>query len=248
MRSARWRSSSSISRTARASAASPARCSALATSATSTTRCCSAVWQLPKWRWRWRTSRTRKAACRRRWIISSPRTAAPRNRRRSKDFLSPLLRRPYPLVCLQCAGDEVRNRLERRLGRFALWRMAGARQQGNFDRAIALRLRHLDLLHGAVLIVLALHDQDRHANISQEFRDIPFAEFRIEPCVIPAHECIVDVGMPARKPRTQVARGIGFLRLSDGGQARFLSEEMRCDEHEAADPMVLMTARVDRRD
>ena len=63
------------------------------------------------------------------------------------------------------------------LRRFTLRRVTRARQYGDFHRAIAFLLRHLDLLHRAVLIVLALHDEHRHADIGEEFGDIPFAEF-----------------------------------------------------------------------
>ena len=75
----------------------------------------------------------------------------------------------------------------------------------HIDRAIALLLRDLDLPHGAVLVVRALHDRDRHADIGEIFGDIPVAEFRIEPGAVPAIERVVDVLVPARELRLQVA-------------------------------------------
>ena len=55
--------------TARASVPMPASISASAISATPTTPPSSARWPRPKWRWRSPAFRTRRAACRRRWII-----------------------------------------------------------------------------------------------------------------------------------------------------------------------------------
>ena len=62
-----WRSTRSTSPTARASARMPANTSASAISATSTTARWSARSASPRWRWRSPASRTRRAACRRRW-------------------------------------------------------------------------------------------------------------------------------------------------------------------------------------
>ena len=59
----------STSPTARASAPTPRNISASAISATSTTAGRSARWRRPKWRCRSPAFRTRRAACRRRWII-----------------------------------------------------------------------------------------------------------------------------------------------------------------------------------
>jgi alanine-glyoxylate transaminase/serine-glyoxylate transaminase/serine-pyruvate transaminase len=51
--------------------------------------CCWAGWPRPKWRSRLPIFRTRRAACRRRWIILSPRTAPPPSRPRSKSVALP---------------------------------------------------------------------------------------------------------------------------------------------------------------
>ncbi len=61
--------------------------------------------------------------------------------------------------------DEVGDRPQRRLGRLAVGRVPRIRQQRDIDRAIALLLRHLDLQHGAVLVILALYDQDWHPDM-----------------------------------------------------------------------------------
>src|SRR5450631_3958120 len=167
--------------------------------------------------------------------------AAPPSRRRSNSSRRAGLAR-------QNAGDEFRNRSKRRAGRVALRRMLGAGQQRHFDRAIAFLAGDLDLLDRAVLIVLPLYDQDRHADIGEEFGDIPFAEFGIEPGAVPTLEGVVDLRVPARKLRAKVAGLVGLARLDDGGNAGILGEEMRRDQREAADAVILMAAGVDRRD
>ena len=80
--------------------------------------------------------------------------------------------------------DEARNRFEREFRRFALRYMTDAGKYRGFDRAGALFLHDLDLPQRAVLIVCALHDQDRNADIAERVGDIPLAEIRIEPELI----------------------------------------------------------------
>src|SRR6185312_14441199 len=126
--------------------------------------------------------------------------------------------------------------------------MARAWQQRDLDRTIAFLLGNLDLFHGAVLVVLALHDQNGHADVSEELCDVPLAELRVEPGTVPTLERAVDVVVPAREPRPQIAGFIGFSRLGDCGDTGILGEEMRCNQHEAADPVILVAARVNRRD
>ena len=70
---------------------------------------------------------------------------------------------------------------------------------------------------------------------------------RIEPGAVPALEGVVDVGVPARQPRAQIAGLVGLLRFGDRGDAGILGEEMRRDQHQAADAVILMAAGIDRR-
>src|SRR5580658_10667675 len=93
--------------------------------------------------------------------------------------------------------DEVRDDLERKFRRLALWHVANARQHRSLNRAITRLLRGLELLERAVLILLALHDQDGNADVAEGFCDVPFAEFRIEPRLAPRAESAIDVIMPA---------------------------------------------------
>jgi len=120
--------------------------------------------------------------------------------------------------------------------------MACVRQQRDFDRAIAFFLCDLDLLHGAVLIISTLHDQHGHADIGEKFRDIPLAKVGIEPGAVPSLERIVDMRMPSRQARAQVAGLVRFLRLDDLGDAWIFREEMRSDQDKSADTVILMAA------
>src|SRR5262245_13326307 len=70
---------------ARALANTPASTSGSVTSATSTTASSSARSPSPRWRLRWPASRTRRAACRRRWTTSSRRTPGRSAPRRSSE-------------------------------------------------------------------------------------------------------------------------------------------------------------------
>src|SRR6185312_16883889 len=102
--------------------------------------------------------------------------------------------------------------------------MTRARQHRHFDRAITFFARDLDLLHGSVLIVLTLHDQDWHADVSESLGDVPLAEIRIEPGAVPTLERAIDVGMPARQPCAQVAGFISPSGVFDCGNAFVFDE------------------------
>src|SRR5580704_12657101 len=96
--------------------------------------------------------------------------------------------------------DEAGNGVERELRRLALWHVANAGKDRGLDRAGALFLDDLDLPQRAVLIVLALHDEDRDADVIECFRDIPFFEIRVRPRLVPRAEGAIDIGMPRLEP------------------------------------------------
>src|SRR5262249_13570815 len=122
--------------------------------------------------------------------------------------------------------------------------MASVWQQRDFDGAIAFFLCGFDLLHGAVLIVRTLHDQHRHADVGKKLRDIPLAEVGIEPGVVPSLERIIDIRMPSRQARAQIAGLVRFLRFDDRSYAGILREKMRSDQYKSADAVILVAARV----
>src|SRR5580704_14991929 len=152
------------------------------------------------------------------------------------------------VVVVQQPIDKARGRFERRLRRVAVWRMMGVRQHDRFHRAVALFPYCLDLPERAVLVVSALHDQDRNADVTERFGDVPLLKVRIEPRPNPGAERAIDVGMPACEFFTQNTGGEFVAGAADRGKTRRLGEEMRGHEHKAAHPMILDAASVDRGD
>ena len=104
-------------------------------------------------------------------------------------------------VHLQNCVCKFRDRIERRLRRFAMRRMSGPRNNRHINRTIALFPRDLDLANSPILVVGALQDRDRHADVGEIFRNIPVAKFRIEPGAVPAVEGVVDIAVPALQLR-----------------------------------------------
>ena len=118
------------------------------------------------------------------------------------------------VVAKQPVG-EVGDHLEREFGRFAERGVAHVRQHCGFNRTEAFPFRRLDLLERAVLIVGALHEEDRHADVTERFGDVPLAEIRMQPRIAPGAERAIDVGMPALEFLTQNAGIVGFARAAD---------------------------------
>src|SRR5262245_62853198 len=71
---------------------------------------------------------------------------------------------------------ELRHRVEQQRRGLAMRRVPHAGQEGDLDRAIAFLARDLDVPDGAVLVGLALHDQDWHPDIGERLGDVPVAE------------------------------------------------------------------------
>src|SRR5665213_555995 len=95
--------------------------------------------------------------------------------------------------------------------RRAMRRMPRASNDGDIDRAVAFRLRDLDLTDRAILVIRALQDGDGNADIGEVFGNIPGAESRIAPGAVPAVEGVVDVLVPARQLRLQVGCLVSLL-------------------------------------
>src|SRR5438067_12895847 len=89
------------------------------------------------------------------------------------------------MMLAQEAIGEFRDHAQRLLGSLPVWGMACMRQQRYLDRAIALRLRHFDLPHRAILVLLALHDENGYADVRKRVPQIETAEARIEPWATP---------------------------------------------------------------
>src|SRR6266436_7952234 len=104
---------------------------------------------------------------------------------------------PLRTVDTQNRVCEFRDRIQRRPRRLPMRLVSRPRDQGHIDRTIALFPRELDLARGPILVIHTLQDRDRHADIGEEFGNIPGAEFRIEPGAVPAIEGVVDILVPA---------------------------------------------------
>ena len=137
---------------------------------------------------------------------------------------------------------------KRRLRRLAVRDVLDARDQQHFDRAGALLPRDLDLAFGAVVIVLALDDQDRHADVGEPVADVPALEIVLHPDVGPAAHRGVGVGVPALEPLPHVGGVEGVPDLPDRIDRHILDDEMRRHQHQPAHAMVLHAAAVDRGD
>src|SRR5579862_9812396 len=132
---------------------------------------------------------------------------------------NPGIHRPLAFVMVaQQPINEVSDDLERKLGRLALWHVANARQHCGLDRAVTGLLRGLELLERAVLILIALHDQDRNPDVAERFRDVPRAELRIEPGLAPGAECAIDIGVPAAQLLPKVSFDESLARADNLGE------------------------------
>src|SRR5579859_6195348 len=126
--------------------------------------------------------------------------------------------------------------------------MSGAGNDRHIDRTITLLLSNFDLANGPILVVGALYDRHRYADIGEVFRDVPLAKRRIEPSAIPTIEGVVDIAMPARQFGPEIGGLINRFDGGDRGHRNIFDDEMRRDHHNPADAMVAGATRVNRRD
>ena len=90
-------------------------------------------------------------------------------------------------------------------GGFQVRRVPCRRPQRHLDGAITLLLCEFDLPDRAVLIVFTLHDQDRHANMSEGVTKIQSTELRVEPGIAPIVKCIVGISVDTGEFRSQIS-------------------------------------------
>src|SRR5882724_4167828 len=76
-------------------------------------------------------------------------------------------------MALQDRVGECRDRMQRRCRGLAMRRMPGVGKDRHVDRTITLLLRDLDLADGPVLIVRALDNRNRYADIGEIVGNIP---------------------------------------------------------------------------
>src|ERR1700740_2955337 len=126
--------------------------------------------------------------------------------------------------------------------------MSSPVEDSHVDGTVALFLRDLDLSNSSILVVLTLNDSTRHADIGEVFGDVPVAKLLVEPGAIPPVKSVVDVFVPARELVAEVGIFVGDLDLGDRSDRDVLDDEVRRDQRDGADTMILHAAGIDRRD
>src|SRR2546430_14106955 len=94
-------------------------------------------------------------------------------------------------------GDEARHRLEPHAGLIAVRRVPAVGEAQQLDRTAGLPRDRLELRHRPVFVVEALDREHRTMYPRQDLLDVPAAESRIEPDIVPSPECLRGVGVIA---------------------------------------------------
>lgn len=139
---------------------------------------------------------------------------------------------------------EFANRFEDSLRVVAMRGVTAVVEGKDFDRATGLAGNGLDLRHGSVWIVEALNGQDRAADAREILFDVPAAEVRMEPDVVPSPEGACGVAVMAGELLGKVGGLECSLGLGDAGDTEVLDEDVRREEDEAADTVV--TSRINQ--
>jgi hypothetical protein len=141
------------------------------------------------------------------------------------------------LIDARQSSHEARDRFEHLRRAVAVGRMARAGQLQQLD--VSGRAGDpVDLLHGAVLVVLALDGQDRAGDARQGLLDRPAAEPGAQPDVVPAAEGAVDVVVVSGQARAQVAAVVCVAGGGDGGHRDVLDHDVGREQDEGGDAAV----------
>ncbi len=92
----------------------------------------------------------------------------------------------------------------------------------------------VELLHRAVLVVVALDREHRAANLRQLGLDVPVAELRIEPAVVPAEKGAVGIVVHAGQRLPELAVLPCLARDADALDRHVLDEDMRRHDRDRA--------------
>ena len=87
----------------------------------------------------------------------------------------------------------------------------------------------------AVIVVLALHRQHRHANVRQTITHMPAAHLGLEPHIGPGQEHAIDIAVIARQLAAQHAIGPGRAMAGNGLPSHGFIFGVRCHHDGATD-------------
>src|SRR5882672_625796 len=94
-------------------------------------------------------------------------------------------------------ADEAGHRLEYDGGLVAVRGVPAVGQTQELDRAAGLLCDRVELRHRPILVVETLDREHRTMYSRQDLLDVPAAEVRMQPDVVPPPECLCCVGMIA---------------------------------------------------
>src|SRR5438105_2609943 len=137
------------------------------------------------------------------------------------------------LIVAQNSVCEFRDGFKRRPRRFTMRLVSRPRDFGHIDGTIAFLPCNLDLADRSILVIRTLQDSDGDTDVGEVFRNIPAAEFRVEPGAIPAIEGVVDIAVPARQLRFELRCLIGRFDGGNRGDRNIFHDEMRRDQRDA---------------
>src|SRR5882762_5603644 len=149
--------------------------------------------------------------------------------------------RPFQIARLGPAlepRDEARHRLEHHAGLVAVRRVSAVGEAQELDRTAGLPRDRLELRHRPVFVVETLDREHRATYPRQDLLDVPAAESRIEPDVVPSPERLRRVGMIAAELLREVRALEGRLRFGDALDADILHEHVGRHDHQPLDAVV----------
>ena len=112
--------------------------------------------------------------------------------------------------------------------------MRAIRQHDDFRRPRNLARDHLDLGRAAILVILALNQQYRAADVGEILLDIPAQEVGVQPDVVPAPERRNNVVVVTAQPLGEVGVLERRFRRGDAFHRDVFDEDVRRHCHHAA--------------